>query len=218
MRRLLFALLPFALGAAPITVTAGLYSVTANNTGNPGTLSFAFNGPSGVRNFVFAGVDAFIQLVLGDKGILVFTAELTADPIFHAISYTATPCNPCFYPPPFFNDPANTTGRGAVQFRPQDLPPGAYPPFYFGIPQAPLNLGTNSGGFLTGTLNGINPSFSGQYTWPIMISTPEPGTMLLSAAGLALLLSRRAKRRPTGPEGGPPPPRAARPARTAPTR
>lgn len=186
------------LVAAPITVTSGVYSVTAEHSVQQP--SVAFNGPSGVRNFVFA-VDLFSELVLGDKGILVLSAELTADPIFYAIDYTASSCNPCFYGIHLYTDAGNAIGRGRVRLRPSDFspsvpgPPNPYPVPYFGFIRQPTNLGRDAQGMLTGNLTGVSPSLNQPYTWDIMIGTPDPGSAILSGMGLLGLLILRMRRR-----------------------
>lgn len=197
------ALVVAASRAATISANNGAYSATIDNQGNPGSLIVTINGPAGTKTWTYAGTDILGELVLGDKGILAFTAELTADPILEAIDYAGTTCNPCGYGGPLFTDPANTSGHGGLPFRPFDFSSSSpYPstgiitgPFWADL------TGWDSNGMLTGILLATQSFPTSQvalripYTWGVMVNTPEPGTWLPVLSGMAMLAGIRRMRR-----------------------
>lgn len=200
---LLVTLFAAASCAATISATNGAYSATINNSGNPGSLTVTFNGPSGTKIWTYAGTDVLAEMVLGDKGILVFTAELTADPILEAIAYAGTTCSPCGYGGLLYTDPANTTGNGGLPFRPSDFgSPSPYPST--GIitnVTFPDLTGWDSNGMLTGILRATqnfptsSVSLQIPYTWNVMVNTPEPAAWVTMLSGLAMLAAVRRTRR-----------------------
>lgn len=141
--------------------------------------------------------------MLGDKGILGFTAELTADPILEAIDYAGTTCNPCGYGGLLFTDPTNTSGNGGLPFRPFEFSASSPYPSTGIITNViyPDLTGWDSNGMLTGILRATQnlPTQSVPlqipYTWNIMVNTPEPGTWLPVFSGIALLAGIRRTRR-----------------------
>lgn len=172
------------LGAGPFSVSFG----SPYFSGGP-KVDLSFNGPNGLKTFVFPAYDLLTETYLGDRGIFVFSGELTADPLAMAVDYFATPCNPCFYGGAAFT-PGNV---GRLPFREFEVP---YPSGY--LPRGgsqPSDFGSDANGMLTGMLHATQggipgaPSVDIAYTWNIQVNdVPEPAPVLFTGIGIVVML------------------------------
>lgn len=181
---LVFLLLPALAVAGPIyhaTISDAYYD-------QQWLRDVAFTGPDGVRTFQIPGLDVISSTVVGDLGVFAFSGEIAGDALAGLVRYDGV-------------------GMERIFFRHDELPE-AYPAGFRHVPSAePEFSGWDHDGYLTGHLwaepIGMGPLSAGSpyirfaYTWDVAgntISNPEPGTLLLLAGGLALLVGFKSRR------------------------